>query len=75
MSVRRILMTCSTFIILVFSLPFIFIDALSYLEHCQIAAKLVRPDYMNLSEALSRLLLLLRMPEIATPMLYISKLI
>jgi hypothetical protein len=46
MSVGRIFMTCSTFIILVFSLPFIFIDALSYLEHCQIAAKLVRPDYM-----------------------------
>jgi hypothetical protein len=47
MSVLRILMTCSTFIILVFSLPFItFIDALSYLEHCQIEVKLVRPDYM-----------------------------
>ena len=48
MAVRRILMTCSTFIILVFSLPFIFVDALSYLEHCQIAAKLVRPDYIYL---------------------------
>jgi hypothetical protein len=60
MSVRRILMTCSTFSILVFSLPFIFIDALSYLEHCQISAKLVRPAYMML-------LLLLQMPEIATP--------
>jgi hypothetical protein len=78
MSVLRILMTCYTFIILEFSLPFIFIARCAQLSLAlPDCSKVSSPELYDLSEALSlsALLLILRMPEIATPTLYISKLI